>query len=456
MQLRGDRMPFAGERRSRPVRVVLLLALIAGGILLTRLVEAERVKPLFLPTATATRTALSFLEEGEAFFSAGDLGAAIEAYQAAVREEPQNAELWARLARIQTYSSALMSTNEERDTRLEQARASGDRAVDVDPDRDLAWAIRALVYDWSAGAQEADSPLQDEYFTTAESSVSRALLLNNESPLAHAFDAEVKVDQLRYAEALDKIQAALALDPNIFDVQRVYGTVLEANGDYEAAIEAYEAAARLAPNLTFLYLRIGANYRQLAGTAPVPADRQRLMEQALGSFERAARINQQLEIQDPIPYLAIGRTYLQDGEFFIAARNLEQAVLIDPGNPELLGFLGVIYFKARNYENAQATLACAVSGCDDAQHSELLCQKLQILDCDGGAPSPQAAGVIGLDLTADSLEYYYTYGSVLAFDRQCDPAEDVFQALEAEYGRDAIVAAIVAEGRSLCAGSQPP
>ncbi|HEY4666915.1 MAG TPA: tetratricopeptide repeat protein, partial [Anaerolineales bacterium] len=115
-------MPFAGESRSRPVRIVLLLALIAGGILLTRLVEAGRVEPLFLPTATPTRTALSFQEEGEAHFSAGDLEKAIEAYQQAVRQEPDNAELWAQLARIQTYSSALMPTTARRDTRLEQAR----------------------------------------------------------------------------------------------------------------------------------------------------------------------------------------------------------------------------------------------------------------------------------------------------------------------------------------------
>ncbi len=434
-------MPFGGESRSRPVRVVLLLALIAGGILLTRLVEAGRVKPLLLPTATPTRTAFSFQEEGEAHFSAGDLERAIQAYQQAVGQEPENAELWARLARIQTYSSALMPTEERRILRLEQAKQSADRAVEVNSDSDLAWAIHALVYDWNAGAQEANSPMRDEYFTTGETSAKHAQLLNNENPLALAYEAELNVDQLRYAEALDKIQSALALDPNSLDVQRIYGTVLEGYGDYEGAIEAYEAAAELAPNLTFLYLRIGANYRRLGRVA-----------KALEAFEKAERINLQLGIQDPIPYLAIGRTYLQDGEFFIAARNLEQAVLIDPGNPELLGFLGVIYFKARNYENAQATLRCAVDGCTDQAHAELLCDTLAILDCDDEAEKLRAAGVTGLELKGTTLEYYYTYASVLAFDRKCEDAETVFQGLVSAYGTDPIVATIVAEGRSLCAG----
>ena len=209
------------------------------------------------------------------------------------------------------------------------------------------------------------------------------------------------------------------MDPNNLDVQRVYGTVLEGNGDYEGAIEAYEAAAELAPNLTFLYLRIGANYRRLGRVA-----------EALDAFAKAERINLQLGIQDPIPYLAIGRTYLQDGEFFIAARNLEQAVLIDPGNPELLGFLGVIYFKARNYENSEATLSCAVDGCDDAQHALLLCETLAILDCTEEGEDLRASGVVGLELDADSLEYYYTFGSLLAFERKCDEAEAVFLELE--------------------------
>ncbi|MEE9216579.1 MAG: hypothetical protein V3U32_04010, partial [Anaerolineales bacterium] len=74
MQLKGDRMPFGDAGGgSRPVRILVLVGLIAGGIMLTRLVEAGRVEPLFLPTPTPTRTALSHKEEGVAHFSAGDL-----------------------------------------------------------------------------------------------------------------------------------------------------------------------------------------------------------------------------------------------------------------------------------------------------------------------------------------------------------------------------------------------
>ncbi len=58
----------------------------------------------------------------------------------------------------------------------------------------------------------------------------------------------------------------------------------------------------------------------------------------------------------------------------------------------------------------------------------------------------------GLELDGDSLEYYYTIGSVLAFEKKCADAESIFNQLETSYGTDPIVSAIVAEGRALCAG----
>jgi hypothetical protein len=66
--------------------------------------------------------------------------------------------------------------------------------------------------------------------------------------------------------------------------------------------------------------------------------------------------------------------------------------------------------------------------------------------------------VTGMELGSNTLEYYYTYGSVLAafaghpdYPDVCTDAERIFLKLDAEYGGDPIVSAIVAEGRTICA-----
>ena len=55
-------------------------------------------------------------------------------------------------------------------------------------------------------------------------------------------------------------------------------------------------------------------------------------------------INEQNEVADPIPYLAIARTYSQIGEFFIAARNVMRALEITPQDPRITSY-NVCYTK---------------------------------------------------------------------------------------------------------------
>jgi tetratricopeptide (TPR) repeat protein len=319
--------------------------------------------------------------------------------------------------------------------------------------------VRTLVYDWSASA--AGGSDRDRYLKTAEESAVRALQLDPGSPLALAFYAELLMDEGKFAQAYDLAEQAAAsadpFEPLSMDVHRVFGAVLEGNGAYRQAIEEYQRAAEIAPNFTYLYLLIGTNYRTLGGKAPSEADRRALMNQALDAFDRAARINEQLDIDDPTPYLAIGKTYLQDGEFFIAAINVERALAIDPSNPDIFGRLGITFFKARNYEGAVDVLACAIDGCSAEENGAMLCE-LKILACDEETlPAAVGQPVEGLPLSDATLEYYYTYASALTSFRgeegvpdACGRAAVLLDRLMASYGTDPIVAGIVAENRGLC------
>jgi tetratricopeptide (TPR) repeat protein len=453
MQLSGRQMPFGPSRRNtNPWRVLVYVVLIIAGVVFTRMVESQRVQRPFVPTPTPTRVVLSYIEEAQTYFSVGDLESTIEAYQQALEVDPGNARIYAEMARVQTYSSELRTNSVERQARLAEARESIDRATGLAPDDSMVQAVRSLVYDWSALAID-DTDVSLSFLTEAETAAVFAKQLDPTNVLADAYYAEVLVDQRKWAQAMDVAEQAVEAadrredisDLMRLDIYRVYAVVLENNGYYRGAIDAYQQALEYAPSLTFLYLRLGSNYRQLKLEDPV------YLDMALDAFARAAQINEQLGIPDPVPYLAIGRTYMQEGEFFAAALNISKALQFDSANADIYGRLGLVYFKARNYESSLDVLQCAVHGCDAEVNRRVLCEALY--GCDPEDPEALQYGeeITGLMLDSNSVVYYYTYASALAYYGLCDEAEVLFRDLESVYPDDAIVQAIVSENRAICA-----
>jgi tetratricopeptide (TPR) repeat protein len=432
--LTGERPHFRPEkRRINPYRVIILLGLILGAIWILMGIDRGDVQPLFQPTPTPTRTVNSYVMEGEAQFKAGSLGGAITAYQQAVIVDPNNSHAWAELSRIQTYSSSLLSTNEDRYNRLTQARESIEQATAIDPDNAEVQAVRSFVLDWYASnplvpPKESQSALND-----AEAAAIRALQLDNENALALAFLAEILVDQQKWSQAEETIKQAVAIETESMDVQRVYGYVLESLGQYRLAIEKYREAVKLQPNLTFLYIFIGRNFRSLE-----------VHNRALEEFEKAAQINEQLGVQDPVPFVEIAKTYSRDGEFFAAALNAEKAIRINPYNPNTYGQLGIIYTKARNFEGAQPVLRCAVRGCS-AEENQVA---IEILG--------EGVAVNGLPITSGTVAFYYAqYGSVLAAlsrpnQNYCAEALQVLDEVRASYPDDPTFNQIIEENIAIC------
>jgi len=438
---------FYRKQRPNIYRLFFLIVMILGGVWLIRQLDQGEVKPLFLPTPTPTRFAESYAMEGDAQFTAGQLDAAITAYREAVRVDPNNAEVWAKLARIQTYSSALLTTDDAQRTRLQEALESAEKAVELAPDDSFAHAIYAFVLDWNANPTLVDEDQVQRYLLQAEQEANRALLLDSTNTLALAFYAEILVDQQKWNQAEINILQALERDPSLMDVHRVYAYVLESLGQYNQAIQEYDLAISIAPNLTFLHLRAGANYRRLAFGSPNPETANSLYERSLEYFAQAASINEQLGVEDPIPYLSISKTYSQMGEFFIAARNVQKALEFQPDNADVYGQLGIIYFKSRNYEGSIPALKCAIYGCT-AEES-----------CDGRGgcgPNDTPAQVTGLALSPSTVVYYYTYGSVLAAlsrpqDNKCPEAMVVLGEVKRSFGSDPDIAGIISAGEAICA-----
>jgi tetratricopeptide (TPR) repeat protein len=432
------------KNRTNPYRVLFLVGLILGAVWLLLRVERGQVNSPFMPTPTPTRMPQSYIMEAEAYFDAGKLDDpasdqdAIGAYQKALEIDPENALVWAELARIQTYSTSLLSTDQERLDRLQSAQESIDEAARLAPDDSTVQAIRAFVLDWNASSNLITPDQRQDFLIEAESAANRAFLLNPDNALALAFYAEVLLDQQKWDQAREYAEQAVERAPDSMDAHRVYATVLESIGAYRDAIDEYKQAAVITPNLTYLYLRIGLGYRHL-----------QVYDTALEYFERAANINEQLGVKDPLPYIAIAKTYAQQGEFFIASRNAEKALSFNPTSADTYGQLGMIYVQARNYEAALPALKCAVDGCTaEENETAMLFFEQGLLD--------ESVSVEPLALTNLTVAYYYVrYGSVLAYlssteNGYCERSQELMNELRAVYPDDPLLIQNVEDNEATC------
>lgn len=462
MNLYPRRPLFNRKPQSNIYRMFLWVALILVFVWMLQQMNKGNIQPLFQAPPTPTRSADSYALEGDANFTAGKLEAAILAYQEAVRVDPNNAEIWSKLARIQTYSSAFLITNPEKKARLLAALESARRAVELAPDDSTAHAILAFALDWNADSTlYSDDPQQVEKFLVeAEQEAVRALQLDSANTLVLAFYAEVLLDQQKWSQAEQYINQALQREDadELMDVHRVNAYLLETLGQYNLAITEYDKAILLQPNFTFLYLRAGANYRRLAFEIPNEEAAREVYEKSLEYFDKAARINEVIDVKDPTPYLSISRTYSQLGEFFAAARNVQRALEFDPTNADIYGQLGIVYFRSRNYEGSIFSLKCATYGCSGEE--SCLGRGLDKCYPDLGEDPVE---IRGLELSPNTIVYYYTYGSVLAAlsrprDNKCGEAMRVLGEVRTEIASKPEVYAdgyqtilsIVQAGEAIC------
>ena len=94
----------------------------------------------------------------QAYFAAGKLDDpasdqdAIGAYQQALQIDPSNAQVWAELARIQTYSSSTPQHRPGTPGPPAGSLDSVEKAVELAPDDSTVSAIHAFVLDWNASS----------------------------------------------------------------------------------------------------------------------------------------------------------------------------------------------------------------------------------------------------------------------------------------------------------------
>jgi len=400
MYLNGRSLKLRKQgRRSDPRRVFLLVALILAGVFLVSLQNQGVVQPLFLPTAAPTRIPETYADEGEAWFAAGKLIQAIAAYDKATRADQKNVDYWVAKSRIEIYAE-----------RYEDALESAETAQFIAPNDAKTKTAYAWALDWNVLTGCRCHTLPE-----AEAAVVTAIALDTNYAPAHAVYSEILNDGQRWSQGFQEAETALRLDPNLLESHRAMAYAFESIGQYEDAIISYKNALKINPNLVGLYISLGLQYRVLGD-----------VEQALFYFSKANAIDPQ-NVQ---PYLYLSRTHYQNDELGTAVQYLENALRLEPANPDIHGRLGLIFFKRRNYEGAEPELALAIlGGTVDAQGNPLTyANGLPVYDVNGNPVQVSTESVV-LQVApmpledAGALEYYYTYGNLLAYLKKCDPAQ---------------------------------
>lgn len=370
-----------------PIRIVIvLLAALAGSLIWYKsLVDAGEVLRPFEPTATPTRSVRSYVEEAQARFAAGQFGDAVAAYDLAIQVTPDNVDYWVGKARAQMF-------NEDEVGALQSAN----RAILIDDKSVKAHAIKAWAL-WKAGS-----------FDEAAQEVSAALAIDQNYAPAHAYYSLILNAQERYEQAFEEAKQAVSLDPQLIEGHYALGFSNEAQGLYEQAIPHYERGLLLNPQVIFLYRQIGLNYRQL-GLIAARAENKEAASQYFGEAIKALNRAISIDANNVTPYLDLARTYLQIDQLGTAQQYLDDALSLQPENPIIHGRLALLYMQRKNYEGALASMELAIDG---GVYTETLTS--------GDVVSYNVEGLPLQDGT--TLEFYYTYGNLLAYFQQCDRA----------------------------------
>jgi tetratricopeptide (TPR) repeat protein len=311
------------QRRSPHLALILLLliALALGFIYYLETYRPEWSRP-FEPSPTPTRPPQAYIAEAEAYYGQGQLDEAISAYEQAASISPTDTSVHIRLAQFLILRQ-----------RTAEAAQRAKEAVLLEPSSPQTLATLCRALDW-----------EGEYAPALDACECSAELDPNYAE-AYAYLAEVYADLNDWIPARQNAQKAVDLNYQSMDAHRNQGYVLEKQGRYRQAVDAYENAIVLHPKLASLYISAGRNYRALGKYT-----------EAIDRFEKAIR----LDPAAPEGYTELGWTYYTAAQYSRAIDTLEQATRVGPDYALAWGRLGNVYYVLQQYEEATPALQQAI------------------------------------------------------------------------------------------------
>jgi len=286
---------------------------------------------LFAANPTTTPTAGEYARNAIAAYAKGDLNGAITNFRQAAQLAPQNVDVLYELTRMLIYRSF----GDVRDlvNDIPEAKKWAQQAVTVAPANARAYTIQCF------------AQVRADAASDAVRSCLRALEIDANVADAHSYLSMAYYDLKRTSAALDQAEQAVKLDPESIDANIAYARALFYQGRPGAAMRYYQKAASINQNLEFPYFELAFFANTLANQNNGDEARYRI---AIAAYEVVISKNP----RSVKAYTRLCQTYLQKGDPKTARTYCQKATTIDPTYIDAWRWLGEVYHKSRNYEDA--------------------------------------------------------------------------------------------------------
>jgi tetratricopeptide (TPR) repeat protein len=230
----------------------------------------------------------------------------------------------------QVHSSPKQSELQKRIAAAQSARDSGDpAAVDVANRRLIADALREL----------AQLRLIERAYPQSAELYRRSLEFEGD-PNARLDLATADIQSNQSDDAIAESGKVVSLEPSNIRALNLNGTAWAQKGDYSKAVDAFEQAARIKPDIETLYSLATC----LLQTKTPPA-----REKSSRVFERMIRVAG----DDGSLHVLFGRAYRDAGDMPAAIREFQRALALDPRTPHANYFLALARLATNEWKPTQ-------------------------------------------------------------------------------------------------------
>lgn len=336
----NDRPP----RRPRQGPSCLLVLFVVFGVAVAMFVIQNRqeVTDLIIPTPTPepTRSATEYALLAKLSYDDDELEEAIDYYEESIRLDATRPQVYIELI------NALVEAG-----RPEEAIAWAEDATLLANDNEDVWTAYAVALlangdRLAASGDETGAQLQ---YAEATEKAQNALDLNPQNATALAYIAGGLISQNNpnlFEEAQLLALDAVALDPENPTARLYLATIYESQGLREAAREQWQLGIQADPTNPELHMGLAFNYY---ATSRIP--------DAILAFNAAIEVDP----DNAAAYDGLAFMYLQLGQVPLAQENALIAIELDPSLARAHGRLGEAYFSQNNYQNAIEALETATA-----------------------------------------------------------------------------------------------